>query len=64
MVVALPGRSPFPGLHEHSMSRYFGRVRDETRPRKTVAEYEAVRLFADTLTSILKRGVDRRDEEK
>ena len=64
LVVALPGRSPFPGLHERSMSRYFGRVRMKLVRRKTVAEYEAIRLFADTLTSVLKRGVDRRDEEK
>jgi molybdate transport repressor ModE-like protein len=64
LVVALPGRSVFPGLHERSMSGYFGRVRMKLVWRKTVAEYEAIRLFADTLTSVLKRGVDRRAEEK
>lgn len=45
------------------MSRYFGRVRMKLVRKKTVAEYEAVRLFADTLTRVLKRGINRRDEE-
>jgi molybdate transport repressor ModE-like protein len=54
LVVALPNHPPPAGLHERSMSRFFGRIVMKLVRRKSVTQQMPIQLFADTLFGYLR----------
>ncbi len=55
LVVALPNHPPLAGLHERSMSRFFGRIVMKLVRRRSVTQQMPMQLFADTLFDKLRQ---------